>query len=356
LLKGEAMDEERLLQLWLEGDEDAAQELLVLARRRGAEDWIRELELGSTSPWPGFLPAGRNLQGYEEWKHVKTGMRFVELPPYSYQAPEDTTPAMSLDGDEARTKHTGRHFLLAKTPMPRLVALRGLRELGYRGHVNEYSKTSDGPGCAFRLGPRMASYLCMWAGLAIPTVAQWEQAGYGPRAGVPWYWKPGEELSGLEGVDQLSYWTPDGSLADKFDEYTTPVGLVLMGAQWELCAGSMELVGNGGTILGASAQMRRRALATQGAERMGMLLRPVFPGHLEEYSEFGVEREREYLYEGRAYPPGDAPDRWYEHDRLVDPEERWRAEPSPFISELRAQDAERERVDQRLAEKYAKLL
>ncbi|MEO0166889.1 MAG: formylglycine-generating enzyme family protein [candidate division WOR-3 bacterium] len=219
----------------------------VIARRVGG------VEAPSPVPSrPGLTYLGKNSKGYEEYRHEKTGIILIKIPAGTFtmgsnDGDDDEKPVHTVYLDEyyigkyevtnAQYKKfcdaTGRSY----PPDPDFTAM-----------PNYFTNFPDYP--VVNVSWEDAKAFCDWAGLRLPTEAEWEKAARGTDGRkYPW----GNEKPGSGGFARCNYadkktdypWR-DKSVNDGY-QFTSPVGTYergvspygcydMAGNVWEWCS------------------------------------------------------------------------------------------------------------------------
>jgi formylglycine-generating enzyme required for sulfatase activity len=152
---------------------------------------------------------GKNAQGYEEYRHEKTGMVFVKVPGGTFKMGSDTREADEKPVHEVKLDG----FLIAKYEVTQAVWLKVMRSEaesrpGAGGKNRSNFKGDDLP--VENVSWNDCEEFCEKTGLRLPTEAEWE---YACRAGTDtkYYW--GDEPGG----DYMWY-------SQNSEEMTHPVG------------------------------------------------------------------------------------------------------------------------------------
>ncbi len=145
----------------------------------------------------GLVYRGKNRAGLEEYLHEKSGLELVLLPAGEYSmGSHDGDP--EHDVDETRHKVTLRAFLISQTEVTN-AQFRGFRSTHCSG-TGLSAEFDRGEYPAVLMTWHLAHEYCTWAGLRLPTEAEWEyaaQAGDGRL--LPWGldWPPPEGVENL---------------------------------------------------------------------------------------------------------------------------------------------------------------
>lgn len=150
--------------------------------------------------WPGCVPAGATSTGFRAFRHVQTGIELVEIPAGAFwRGARDDDPLAQADERPCRRIELAA-FLIGRVPVTvsqfrRFAALvpewderRAGSPEADEGYLKSWRR-----GLAQRAQPVTevswfaAEAFCAWAGLALPTEAQWEKAARGTRGSrFPW--------------------------------------------------------------------------------------------------------------------------------------------------------------------------
>ncbi|MBI4867913.1 MAG: SUMF1/EgtB/PvdO family nonheme iron enzyme [Candidatus Wallbacteria bacterium] len=226
----------------------------------------------------GLTPLVMNAQGFMEYVNEKDGSVLIEIPAGSF-----TMGSTQAQVDALVTQYGGQNF---QSEVPQHTVMLSTYLIGkyevtnaqYRAflaatadpkgptqhqghHPNEgasknhtpgdwdstaYSQYSDADASPVIILDWYDSYAyCAWAGLALPTEAQWEQAARGTAARTyPW----GNELANAENVYRANYYAGTDGSDDGF-RYTAPVesfgaGALSPRANGTSPVGALDMLGN----------------------------------------------------------------------------------------------------------------
>lgn len=174
----------------------AAGSATVLGAPGGAEAFART-ELRLPAPGGGgvagaeLTPLGKNAQGFEEYRHEKSGIGFVLLPAGEFlMGSPPTEPERGADEEEHWVR-LSRPFLLGKYAVTN-AEFRRHRPSWSSGECGGQSLDGDEQPVV-DVSWEDAAAFCGWAGLRLPTEAEWEYAARGGEARLfPWgsAWPP----------------------------------------------------------------------------------------------------------------------------------------------------------------------
>lgn len=191
-------------------------------------------------PRDGLAPLGRIAQGYEEFRHERTGIVLAKIPAGEYRtggARED------IVGDEPAIGYVtiARPFLLGKTEVTnaefrRFADRRWYLEGHHSGKVGEADLDGDDQPAVMIGFEEMAAF-CDWAGLRFPSEREWEYAARGGHDRMfPWgaSWPPF--------ADAGTYAEFKGT-SPVMRHAANPFGLFDLGGNvWEVCSGRAERI------------------------------------------------------------------------------------------------------------------
>lgn len=125
---------------------------------------------------------GKNKQGYEEYRHRKSGIALVLLPPGTFSMGSPESDRDRVYDETLHEVELTKPFLLGKTE----VTIEQFREFRPNQKVGRYARSTaeeanyDRPGHPIiNISWNDAKAYCDWAGLRLPTEAEWEYAARG---------------------------------------------------------------------------------------------------------------------------------------------------------------------------------
>ena len=179
----------------------------------------------SPSPPPpppgGMIRVGRNLHGFEEYRNLKDGSILVYIPAGSF--------VMGLGSERQRTTLDG--FLIGTLEVTNRQFRRFVKATGHDAgsEWQDHARKSGDDHPVVCVSWHDAAAYCQWAGLRLPSEAEWEKAAHGERPqAYPW----GDE------------WRPDlCNSSESGRGMTTPAGFFTRGAS---PYGVLDMAGNVG--------------------------------------------------------------------------------------------------------------
>lgn len=171
-----------------------------------------------------------NGQGYEEYRHRKTEMELIYVPPGEFQM--GSTDGESDEKPVHRVVLDG--YLIGKHEVTNKQYLAFCKAKGRTDpSAGSWGKAND-PLPVVNVSWEDAKAYCDWAGLALPTEAQWEHAARG-KEGRTYPWgneAPDGTRCNSDGADSIKY--ENRSAVGSFPSGASPVGaLDMSGNVWE---------------------------------------------------------------------------------------------------------------------------
>ncbi|MBI3269946.1 MAG: SUMF1/EgtB/PvdO family nonheme iron enzyme [Planctomycetes bacterium] len=222
--------------------EDMARQLTLVLEA------ARRLRLRRTVLLPGLTALPKNEQGFLEFRHERTGMLLVRLPSGEYLMGGAPAGRAGEVAERRRWVRLSRPFLLGKTPITN-AQFRRFRPDHSSGQYKGLSLDQpDHPAVLVNWEDAVA--FCDWAGLRLPTEAEWEYAAHGgDQREYPWgnAWPPpagAGNFSDEAAARAFPSWPSIQAYDDGFAA-TSPVGSFpanpfglqdLAGNVWEWCA------------------------------------------------------------------------------------------------------------------------
>jgi formylglycine-generating enzyme required for sulfatase activity len=206
----------------------------------------------------GFTFVEKNAQGYPEYTHDSTRIRFVRLPGGSFEMG-------SPEGETGRSTHEGPVHTVSLSPF--LIAKYEVTQAEYEAVMTGHEWLDPTP--SFHTGPNLPVEQVSWAnlhdkdgflrrtGLSLPTEAQWE---YACRAGTP------GPYAGSGNLDDMGWYTGNSAVQthDVGSKKPNQFGLHdLHGNLWEYCQDRFDLA-----FYGKPAAAKPNPVATSGTDRV----------------------------------------------------------------------------------------
>lgn len=200
--------------------------------------------------WPDCQLLGVNAVGFREFKHAPTGIALVEIPAGPFWMGADGQDPHAQSHERPRRRVDLSTYLIGMVPVTvsqfrRFVAERprwapgdggeSLQQLLEGGLISESYLRGWRRGDAQRTHPvtgvswHAAAAFCAWAGLSLPTEAQWEKAARGSRgARFPWGdHPPDHDLCRFDDIRLAPVWDA-GRYAGYYAAGASPFGVLEM--------------------------------------------------------------------------------------------------------------------------------